>query len=414
MYWRNSGTWSFFAILKMKKIRQNSCVIMLINGKYWSWVCVKLCCRAFRILGSWILGLGGTSATCRARDVSAVATAQFCGADKKLAVSSGRSATPRLPAVFSPVCHVGSKPHFLPRRNGPFSRRQVQFLAIYCRFLLASFTMTQTITETYVRDAVEHSAGEEDEEEEEDIAVQRDFLIPADCDSRLKPYGGRLLADQVLTDEFYDRKDFALSLGGITLRSRDGDWELSLEERKGEDGKTANRILRDVGEIGEFLHSKSLIKERGLGGDTKEALRREGFEIFAKSSVTRKVSIFVDWLIDWLIDVPSSWSVDWLIDWFSNRLILVLISYGKLDCLFIFLGSLGSNRGLENWFFRFMEFLAVCMAERAAVTERPFSRRKSHSTSPIWAIPWGKLKCLSITGMRFGPRCERLTCCRNV
>ena len=153
--------------------------------------------------------------------------------------------------------------------------------------------MTQTITETYIRDAVEHSAGEEDEEEE-DIAIQRDFLIPADCDSRLKPYGGRLLADQVLTDEFYDRKDFALSLGGITLRSRDGDWELSLEERKGEDDKTANRILRDVREIGEFLHSKSLIKERGLGDDAKEALRREGFEIFANSSVTRKVSIFLD------------------------------------------------------------------------------------------------------------------------
>ncbi|OQV12463.1 hypothetical protein BV898_13263 [Hypsibius exemplaris] len=149
--------------------------------------------------------------------------------------------------------------------------------------------MPQTTTETVVRDANGHASADE-EEEEEDISIQRDFFVPPDCDGRLKPFGARLLADQVFADEFYDTPDYALSLQGITLRLRDGQLELSHGASAGGQDPHPLGVLRGPDDVAAFLHSRSLLREDApLHGDVREALKRENFQVFATPSISRRV-----------------------------------------------------------------------------------------------------------------------------
>ncbi|GAU96777.1 hypothetical protein RvY_08168 [Ramazzottius varieornatus] len=134
--------------------------------------------------------------------------------------------------------------------------------------------------DTHVRDG--------SDEEEDSIEIQRSFLIPADCDVRLKPYGARILVDEQYVDGYYDRQDYILSLNGVSLRFRSGEWELKHVEGKEAKASTSS-VLTHPEHIVEFLNSRSYLHGHLNGAGLKEALENEGFQVFVRSTCSRKV-----------------------------------------------------------------------------------------------------------------------------
>lgn len=135
--------------------------------------------------------------------------------------------------------------------------------------------------DTHVREA-------SDDDEEESIEIRRSFLIPADCDSHLKPYGARTLVDEQFVDEYFDRQNYILSLNGVSLRFRGGEWELKHGEGK-EAAASTSRVFSHPEQICEFLNSRSYLNGHLNGVGLREALENEGYHVYLKSACSRKV-----------------------------------------------------------------------------------------------------------------------------
>lgn len=70
------------------------------------------------------------------------------------------------------------------------------------------------------------TTGNMQEREKKTLEIERKFIIPNNCEERIRDLGGNLIKEEEFTDHYYDTSNYKLTLRDRWLRSRSGKWQM--------------------------------------------------------------------------------------------------------------------------------------------------------------------------------------------